>query len=105
MDEDSTISTLKRKRDEHTTTSGIDIHPTSEIDSSPFKRQKSTPPPPPPPPPPMDGPADAEDPETSVSPTSAADSKKDFPDQGGKDGLELDDVQTRPAVLSVQGQV
>jgi histone-lysine N-methyltransferase SETD2 len=109
MDESST---LKRKRDEDAITPGVDTHPTSEIDSSPSKRQKSTPPPPPPPPPPMDGPADADDPETSVSPPSASEPKKDFPGQGrtGTDtdvdvDVEMGDIQSRPAVLRVQGQV
>lgn len=99
MDEDSATSTLKRKRDDNAT-SPVDTHPTSEVDSSPSKRQKSTPPPPPPPPPPMDGPADADDPDTSVSPPSAS---KGFPGEGGAD-VEMSDIQTRP-VLSVQGNV
>jgi hypothetical protein len=60
----------------------------------------------------MDGPADADDPETSVSPPSASEPKKDFPGQGrtGTDtdvdvDVEMGDIQSRPAVLRVQGQV
>lgn len=105
MDEDSTTSTLKRKRDDNPITPGEDTHPTSEVDSSPSKRQKSTPPPPPPPPPPMDTPADADDPDTSVSPPSAQEPKsKNYPGDAGTD-VEMADIQTRPAVFSVQGQV
>jgi histone-lysine N-methyltransferase SETD2 len=105
MDEDSTTSTLKRKRDGNATSPGVDTHITSEVDSSPSKRQRSTPPPPPPPPPPMDGPADADDPDTSVSPPSASEPKaKDFPGERGTD-IEMSDIQPRPAVLSVQGNV
>ncbi|CEJ54801.1 hypothetical protein PMG11_01094 [Penicillium brasilianum] len=105
MDEDSTTSTLKRKRDGNAISPGVDAHITSEVDSSPSKRQKSTPPPPPPPPPPMDGPADADDPDTSVSPPSASEPKaKDFPGEHGTD-IDMSDIQPHPAVLSVQGNV
>lgn len=105
MDEDSAMSSLKRKRDDDATSPGLDTHPTSEADSSPSKRQKSTPPPPPPPPPPMDAPADADDPDSSVSPASAQEPKsKDFPGDDGTD-VEMSDMQARPAALGVQGQV
>jgi hypothetical protein len=53
----------------------------------------------------MDMLADADDPDTSVSPPSAQEPKsKDYPGDGGTD-VEMADIQTRPAVLSVQGQV
>lgn len=105
MDEDSAMSSLKRKRDDNAATPGLDTYPTSEVDISPSKRQKSTPPPPPPPPPPMDVPADVDEADTSVSPASAREPKsKDFPGDGRTD-VEMSDMQAQPPVLSVQGQV
>jgi hypothetical protein len=52
----------------------------------------------------MDTPADADEPDTSVSPPSAQEPKlKDYPGDGGAD-VEMVDIQTPSAVLSVQGQ-
>jgi hypothetical protein len=51
--EDDDAASLKRKREGALNVDGAD-----DIESSPSKRQKSTPPPPPPPPPPADTPND-----------------------------------------------